>query len=83
LNGAIAKVYVKNNVLYFFVPGQPDYELTPNGNNKFTIKTLSGYSLQFQKDENGIVSAVSFIQPNGILKQVKRNEDHYSKSNKR
>ena len=72
LNGAIAKVYVKNNVLYFFVPGQPDYELTPNGNNKFTIKTLSGYSLQFQKDENGIVSAVSFIQPNGIFKASKK-----------
>jgi len=72
LNGTMAKVYVKNNVLYVFVPGQPDYELTSNGDDKFTIKTLTGYSLQFQKDDNGVVNAVAFVQPNGIFKASKK-----------
>lgn len=72
LSGATAKVYIKSNTLWLFVPGQPDYELTSVGNDKFTIKILNGYSLQFQKDEKEHVVAVSFIQPNGIFKANKK-----------
>lgn len=70
--GMTAKVYIKDNTLYVFVPGQPDYELASNGNDKFTIKNLTGYSLQFEKDSGGNISSVSFVQPNGIFKATKK-----------
>ena len=42
------KVYVKNeNVLYLFDPGQPEYELLQNEKNKFTLKVLDGYKIEF------------------------------------
>ena len=72
LSGVTSKVYVKNNTLYLYVAGQPDYELVSTGNDKFVIKTLTGYSLQFQKDDKGNVIAVSFLQPNGIFKATRK-----------
>ncbi|MGV3528494.1 MAG: serine hydrolase [Flavisolibacter sp.] len=72
LPGVVAKVYTKGNTLYLFVPGQPEYELAANGDDKFSLKILSGYSLQFHPGENGRIQAVSFIQPNGTFKAVKK-----------
>lgn len=72
LSGLTSRVYIKGNTLYLFVPGQPDYELVSVGNDKFIIKSLNGYSLQFQKDENNTITSVSFIQPNGIFKASKK-----------
>jgi hypothetical protein len=68
LAGTTAKVYIKVNTLYLFVTGQPEYELTSVGNDKFVIKDLTGYSLQFQKDEKNNIASVTFIQPNGVFK---------------
>ncbi len=72
LPGASAKVYTKGNTLFAFVPGQPEYELTSVGNDKFNFKALSGFALQFHKDDKGNVNAVSFIQPNGTFKAAKK-----------
>jgi CubicO group peptidase (beta-lactamase class C family) len=72
LSGTAAKFYLKGNTLYLFVAGQPEYELVSLGNDKFTIKALTGYSLQFQKDEKNEYSSVSFTQPNGIFKATKK-----------
>jgi hypothetical protein len=72
LSGVTAKVYIKNTTLYLYVPGQPDYELASLGNDKFTIKSLTGFSVQFEKDDKGNVIAVSFIQPNGTFKATKK-----------
>ena len=72
LNGTSVKVYTKSNTLYVLVPGQPDYELTSTGNDKFNIKILNGYSLQFQKNDKNMITSVSFIQPNGIFKANKK-----------
>ncbi len=42
------KVYVKNeNMLYLFVPGQPEYELIPTEKNRFSLKVLDGYKIEF------------------------------------
>ena len=73
LAGYTAKVYLKNeNILYVFIPGQPEYETVPTGNNEFKLKVLSGYSVKFEVDDKGVVTGVSFIQPNGTFKAKKK-----------
>jgi len=72
LSGTTAKFFLKGNTLYLFVAGQPEYELTSLGNDKFAIKSLTGYSMQFQKDEKNEYPSVSFTQPNGIFKATKK-----------
>ena len=71
LPGITAKVYAKEGKLYCLVPGQPDYELTSVGNNKFNM-ALPGYSMQFHADANGTIIAVSFVQPNGTFRAEKK-----------
>lgn len=73
LAGTNIKVYIKDeNVLYVFVPGQPEYELVATGEHKFVFKTLDGFSLQFQEAEGGKINAVKFNQPNGIFTATKK-----------
>jgi hypothetical protein len=38
----------------------------------FNFKALSGYSVQFEKDEKGSVTSLSFIQPNGTFKAKRK-----------
>ena len=67
------KVYIKNGTsLYFFVPGQPEYELLPIGKDKFAIKALSGFEVQFIIDDKGEVTGLLSIQPNGTFKATKK-----------
>ncbi|MBY0480215.1 MAG: serine hydrolase [Chitinophagaceae bacterium] len=70
---AIAKVYIKDNkTLYVLVPGQPDYELIPVDKDKFSIKVASGYFVQFDINDKGESSGLTFIQPNGNFKAKKK-----------
>ena len=72
LGGVVSKVYIKGeNTLYVFVPGQPEYELAPAGKDKFIIKDISGFSLQFTGNSKGEITEVMFIQPNGSFKAVR------------
>ncbi|MEO7265444.1 MAG: serine hydrolase [Ferruginibacter sp.] len=72
LSGTAIKVYVKGeNTLYVFVPGQPEYELAATENDKFVLKKLSGYSVQFMSNEKGEITELMFIQPNGNFKASK------------
>lgn len=64
---AVARVYTKNQKLYLFIKGQPEYELVSVGERKFEIKSLKGYSLEFEDS----AEAVKFIQPNGIFKATR------------
>lgn len=71
--GTNAKFYIKGEkTLYAFIEGQPEYELVPTGKNKFDLKVLKGYSVQFDASEKGEILSVSFIQPNGIFKATKK-----------
>ena len=72
LGGVTAKVYLKSNVLYVFVPGQPEYETIPAGNHEFKLKVLSGYSVKFEVNDKGEVTALNFIQPNGTFKAKRK-----------
>jgi hypothetical protein len=72
LSGITGKVYMKGDVLYLFVPGQPEYELASTGEHKFNIKTLDGFSVEFHLDDKKQVNAMSFIQPNGTFRATKK-----------
>ncbi|HSC53521.1 MAG TPA: serine hydrolase [Phnomibacter sp.] len=65
LGGMVVKLYEKNGTLFALVPGQPDYELQYLGNDKFKLKILDGYYLQFSRDDNKWVKSGTFVQPNG------------------
>ncbi|MFY7839240.1 MAG: serine hydrolase [Lacibacter sp.] len=69
----IVKVYIKgDNTLMVLVPGQPDYELVAVKTNLFNFKALSGFSVKFDKDESGKITALNFVQPNGTFKAKRK-----------
>jgi hypothetical protein len=73
LGGTIIKVYTKNKkTLHMLVPGQPEYELVPTDKDRFGLKVLKEYFVQFTAGEDGKVTGVTFIQPNGNFKAIKK-----------
>jgi CubicO group peptidase (beta-lactamase class C family) len=71
--GQFAKFYIKaEETLYAFIEGQPEYELVPTGKNKFDLKIMKGFSVQFEENEKGDILSASFIQPNGTFKAPKK-----------
>ncbi len=69
----VTRVFTKNGqTLFLFVPGQPEYELIPTSLNKFIIKKLDGYQIEFVEDENKNITGLLFIQPNGTFKASKK-----------
>ncbi len=67
------KFSVRNDsVLWATVSGQPDYELVPVKKDEFNLKIISGYSMRFEADESGQITAVYLIQPNGTFKATKK-----------
>lgn len=73
IGGMVARVYTKiDHSLFLFIPGQPEYILLPTGMNKFSIKNLDGYKIEFVEDENKKINGILFIQPNGTFKAVKK-----------
>ena len=65
------KTYLKEDVLYVFVPEQPEYRLNPIGKHLFSIEKLDGYKIKFDVSENDKVTHISFVQPNGTFKYKK------------
>ncbi|HZU03699.1 MAG TPA: serine hydrolase [Ktedonobacteraceae bacterium] len=49
------------------IPGQPDYELEPYKGTEFQLKGLAGFSLEFKKDDTGVVAEVVVTQPYGVV----------------
>lgn len=66
-------IELRNTTLYAKVAGQPTYTLEPFQGTEFKLKDLNGYSVEFELDDKGKVSAASFIQPEGVFK-AKREE---------
>ena len=72
LMGTEVKAYIKDeNVLYVFVPGQPEYELIPTALHKFNFKVLEGFKIEFVETD-GKIDQVKFIQPNGTFVAKKK-----------
>jgi hypothetical protein len=72
LAGADIKTYLKENILYVSVPGQPEYELVPVGNHKFDFKKVAGYAVNFELNDKGELLSLTFVQPNGNFKAAKK-----------
>ena len=72
LAGADIKTYLKENILYVSVPGQPEYELVPVGNHKFDFKKVAGYAVNFEVNDKGELLSLTFVQPNGNFKAAKK-----------
>jgi hypothetical protein len=60
-------VAMQNDQLTMSVPGQPLYRLVPYKRNEFTLKDLAEYSIAFERDKDGNVTAAKFKQPNGVF----------------
>lgn len=71
LPGMLVKVILKGDVLYVFVPGQPEYETAFVGNHTFKLKALEGFSVRFEVTGD-TVQSISFIQPNGTFKAKRK-----------
>ncbi len=72
LMGTNITVSVKNNTLFVFVPGQTDYETVSVGNHTFNLVVAKGYSVVFEVDSNNTVLSMSFVQPNGTFKAIRK-----------
>ncbi|MEO7531294.1 MAG: serine hydrolase [Sediminibacterium sp.] len=73
LRGTIVKVYIKDEKkLFVLVPGQPDYELIPVDKNKFALKAINGFYVQFDVNTDGESTDLTFIQPNGSFKASRK-----------
>lgn len=73
LAGTPVKVYIKNgNKLFVFLTGQPEYELLPIDKNKFAIRILEGYKVEFIESEDKTFKELVFIQPNGTYKATRK-----------
>ena len=73
IGGTVAKVYKKgDDELYLFIEGQPEYELLATDHHKFSIKVLGGYFVEFLEEEDGKITGLLFIQPNGTFKAQKK-----------
>ena len=70
LGGTDLKVFMKEDKLTLFVPGQPEYTLTPTGENEFMVKGLTGYKVRFEEKDN--TSQMLLIQPNGTFPATKK-----------
>jgi len=65
--GYTLEIVIRNHALIAIVPGQPNYELVPASDNEFTIKTMTGSTVQFIMDENQKVKEVLLIHPYGAF----------------
>ncbi|WP_299334649.1 serine hydrolase [uncultured Psychroserpens sp.] len=74
LAGTEIKVYTKEETLYLFVAGQPEYELVATAKHKFSFKALDGFKVEFLESEDGQINQLKAIQPNGIFTATRKKE---------
>lgn len=71
--GMDATVHLKgDNQLMLDVPGQTDYTLVPVEKDKFALKEVKGYTIEFSINEKGEATALTYVQPNGRFKAEKK-----------
>lgn len=73
LQGTNVTVYIRDNkTLMVSISGQPDYELAPATPHIFNLVIAKGYSVKFDVNDKQEITALSFLQPNGIFKANKK-----------
>lgn len=61
-------ISLRGESLVLTVPGQPDYRLEPDLGETFTSPLLNGYWVEFERDDQGRVTALVLHQPNGVFR---------------
>lgn len=56
------------------VPGQPEYELVSIGDDRFSVKNLAGYFVQFANTADSI-TGMTFEQPSGNFKLTRKTDN--------
>jgi hypothetical protein len=72
LLGQSLRVSLRENRLVASVPGQPEYELVPYKETEFQLKNLSGFSIKFITDTDGVVVLAEITQPNSVFTANKK-----------
>ena len=71
--GMEATVHIKGeDQLMLDVPGQTDYTLVPVEKDKFHLKEVQGFTIEFNVNEKGDVTGLTSVQPNGRFKADKK-----------
>lgn len=65
--GYVVEINVNKGALCAVIPGQPCYELVPEAENEFSVKSLSGYTVRFVMDKEHKVEEVLLVQPYGAF----------------
>lgn len=73
LGAAVVKVTIKGSTLFVFVPGQPEYETKQVDTDTFELTNLKGFGVKFEVAPNKKATSMSFIQPNGTFKALRKN----------
>ncbi len=60
------------NALAISIPGQPSYELVPDKNTEFHMKGLSGFSIEFMRNESAVVTEALLVQPGAVFTAQKK-----------
>jgi CubicO group peptidase (beta-lactamase class C family) len=68
----VLKVFLQTNTLRLSVPGQPEYELIPIDENKFSLKDMAGFTITFNRNEKNVVTEMISNQPNGTFKAIRK-----------
>ncbi|OGN63813.1 MAG: hypothetical protein A3E80_06735 [Chlamydiae bacterium RIFCSPHIGHO2_12_FULL_49_9] len=72
--GYTVEIILRDRTLAAIIPGQPCYELVPHGENEFTVKSMTGYTVRFIMDpERNLVEEVLLIQPYGAFRAKPKN----------
>lgn len=73
ISGITIKIYTKGSKdLYMLVPGQPEYTMVPFDKDKFSIKNLNGYTVEFLRNDKNEINGINLVQPNGTYKATKK-----------
>ncbi len=68
--GYTVEIVVRDNALHAVIPGQPNYELIPAGENEFSVKMMMGTTVRFVLDSENKVQEVLLIHPYGAFSAV-------------
>lgn len=74
LGGKALTIALKGATLTAILPGQPEYTLQPYRGTEFHLKGLTGFSIEFKKDEPGKVVEAMVAQPGAVFSARKRIE---------
>lgn len=73
IGGMELESVVVDGKLFLKITGQPDYELTPLGKDKFDLADADGFSCSFKVEGEGPASELILNQPNGTFSAKRKN----------